>query len=550
MNNTEETKAVKEREFSFRGILFGCIVGLVLMVLLTYMLAVLGMDINISPVATVLGIMLIPIFGGKTSKKEVNMMQTCASAVGCSCLALPTTYVAALIMGEEFKIMELLIPLLIANVIGVCFVTLFKNQYVNDEELPFPQSQMCKSALDQVGVLGKKDARMLFIAIAVGAVISFLQNMGMLPMMFDFSQHLPAGMSMGILVMPLMLGVGYILGIKVSLVLLSASIIANVVIGPIGTNAGWFADPHLDYSSQQYFLLPVVAGISVVASLIPIIKQRKAFVSAFKFNKKDLSGNSEDARLLKAMLIMLIAAAVALIIVCCAFYDLAVWQMIIFVLLSLIFSIVSVRVQAESGLSAGFALTILTTFISYVITQNAILALIVATIAFTSMGLAMDTMGDLKTGQYVGASHRKQVWAQLIGVAVGSVVGVIFFYNLIGTYGLEHQVFAFPVGRMNQAIAAGFAGDGAGVFDIGRFIIGGVAGAALALLHLPAGAIAIAFYLAPTTIMGIVLGGVIRFIMEKARGAEVAARWNNAATGLVVGDALISIVLLFLFMAM
>ena len=154
MNNTEEKKDVVEREFSFRGVLFGCIVGLVLMVLMTYLLAVLGMDMHISPVATVLGIVLIPLFGGKTSKKEVNIMQTVASAVGCSCLALPTTYVAALIMGEEFRVMELLIPLLIANVIGICFVTLFKNHYVNDESLPFPQSQMCKSALDQVGVLG------------------------------------------------------------------------------------------------------------------------------------------------------------------------------------------------------------------------------------------------------------------------------------------------------------------------------------------------------------------------------------------------------------
>ena len=50
--------------------------------------------------------------------------------------------------------------------------------------------------------------------------------------------------------------------------------------------------------------------------------------------------------------------------------------------------------------------------------------------------------------------------------------------------------------------------------------------------------------------MGIVLGGVLRFVMEKVKGTETAARWNNAATGLVVGDALISIVLLFLMMSM
>ena len=549
MSNPEVKSAVAEREFSFRSVLWGCLVGLVLMALMTYLMAVLGMDINISPVGTVLGLVLIPMIGGKTNKKEVNIMQTCASAVGCSCLALPMTYVAALMLGEEFKVVELLIALVIANIIGICFVTLFKNQYINDQSLPFPQSQMCKAALDQLDVLGKKDARMLIIAIVVGAVVSFLQNLGMMPMMFDLTAKLPAGMSMGILIMPLMLGMGYIVGIKVSLVLMVASLLANLVIGPVGTSAGWFANPQLDYSTQQFFLLPVVLGISISASLIPIIKQRRAFISAFRFDAKDLSGG-EDAGLLKTTLLVLAAASVALVAVCCLFYDVAVWQMIVFVLVALVFSIISVRVQAESGLSAGFALTILATFISYLLTRSASLSLIIATIVFTSMSLAMNTMGDLKTGQFVGSNAVWQIWAQVIGVVVGTIGGVVFFYFLIQTYGLEDPVFAFPVGRMNQAIVAGFEGDSSGVFHMGRFLIGCGAGLALALIQLPASAIAIAFYLAPRTIMGIVLGGVLRFVMEKVKGAETAARWNNAATGLVVGDALISIVLLFLMMSM
>lgn len=549
MNNTEEKKDVVEREFSFRGVLFGCIVGLVLMVLMTYLLAVLGMDMHISPVATVLGIVLIPLFGGKTSKKEVNIMQTVASAVGCSCLALPTTYVAALIMGEEFRVMELLIPLLIANVIGICFVTLFKNHYVNDESLPFPQSQMCKSALDQVGVLGKKDARILFIALAVGVVISFLQNMGMVPMMFDFSSFLPSGISMGLLVMPMMLGMGYILGMKVSLVLLIASLVSNAVLGPIGTSAGWFVDPQVDYTGLQYFNLPMIIGASIVASLVPMIKQWKVFVNAFKLDKNK-SGSQEDSKLVKTMSVVLGIASLALIAVCCVFYHLNVLHMILLVIISLVFSLVAVRVQAESGMSAGFALNILQIFIVYLLTKNAAVALIMSCIIFTVTGLAMDTMADLKTGQYVGASHTKQIWGQFIGVAVGSIGGVIFFYYLIKTYGLQHPLYSFPIGQMNFGIVSGFSGEGASVFHLGRFAIGGVAGLILALLHLPAGAIAIAFYLAPSTVMGIVLGGVIRFIVEKIKGAEFAVRMNNAATGVVVGDALVGIILLFLMMAM
>ncbi len=549
MKNNEENNAVMEREFSFRSVLFGCIVGLVLMALMIYLLSVLGMDMNISPVATVLGIIFIPLFGGKTNRKEVNIMQTCASAVGFSCMALPTTYVVALFLGETFNPMELLLPLLLANVIGICFITIFKNQYVNDEALPFPQSQMCKSALDQIGVLGKKDARILFIAIFVGLVISFVQNMGIVPMLFDFTPYLPAGMTMGILAMPMMMGMGYILGMKVSLVLLIASFIANLVIGPIGTGVGWFENPQNDYTIQQYFLLPTVVGIATMGALIPMIKQRKAFISAFKFDKT-MAGSEEDQKLVKLMLIVMVIASVALIVVCYISYDVAVWQMFLFILLGLVFSIISVRVQAESGMSASFALTIVVIFLSYLLTGDVVVAVTVATIACTTMMLSLNTMGDLKTGRMVDSTPKKQIWAQLIGVAVGTVGGVFFFAGIINGYGLEDPLFTFPVGRMNQVLAVGFSGDGASVFHMGRFLIGAGIGTVLALVSLPVGAIAIAIYLAPSTIMGIALGGVIRLIVEKAKGMEVAVRWNNAATGVVVGDALVSIILLFLMMAM
>lgn len=548
-NRIEANAPAKEKEFSLRAVLFGCLAGLLLMVLLTYLLAVLGMDIHISPVATVLGVLLLPIFGGKVTKKEINIMQTCASAVGSSCLALPTTYVSALILGQEFRLMELLIPLLFANALGICFVTLFKNHFINDEKLPFPQSVMCRSAIDQLDTTSRKDTWALVIAIVVGLAISFAQNMGLIPPMVNFSAALPAGMTMGILLMPLMLGMGYILGPKICLVLFAASLITNVAIGPIGTAQGWFPDTKVDFSGMQYFLLPLIIGMSVVASLFPVVKQRKAFISAFRIGKDTLRGDQEDAALFKKMLVMLAVCAVGFTVVCCLFYGVNILHMLLIMVLSLVFSMVAVQVNAESGMSVGFALTTLQIFIVYLLTKNVTLSLIMACLVFTVTGLSMDTMADLKTGQFVKASPKKQVWAQYIGIAVGSICGVLFFYSLIKTYGLQDPRYAFPIGQMNAAVAGSFGGEGGVMaFHLGRFGIGAVLGGVLALLHLPVGAIAVAMYLAPTTIMGTALGGLIRFIVEKAKGKEAAGRLNNVATGLVVGDALAAAILIFLVM--
>ena len=44
-----------QKEFTFRAVLWGIIVGIIMMALLIYLAAVAGMDLNVSPVASVLG---------------------------------------------------------------------------------------------------------------------------------------------------------------------------------------------------------------------------------------------------------------------------------------------------------------------------------------------------------------------------------------------------------------------------------------------------------------------------------------------------------------
>ena len=71
-----------------------------------------------------------------------------------------------------------------------------------------------------------------------------------------------------------------------------------------------------------------------------------------------------------------------------------------------------------------------------------------------------------------------------------------------------------------------------------RLLIGSGLGILLSLIGLPTGAIALALYLAPKSILGLAIGGCIRFIVEKAKGQESAVKLETVATGMVVGDAL------------
>ena len=103
---------------------------------------------------------------------------------------------------------------------------------------------------------------------------------------------------------------------------------------------------------------------------------------------------------------------------------------------------------------------------------------------------------------------------------------------------------------MYYAIGAGISEGGmSSVFHLGRLGIGAVIGAALTFMGLPAGVVGLGLYLAPSSIMALGLGGAVRFVIERVKGSETAERYNNAATGMIIGDTLVTIITVFTTMS-
>ena len=547
MNTTSNPRV--EREFSVRAVVCGILIGLLLMAMMMYLDGVLGLDTDVAPIASTIGIFLIPLIGGPTNRKEVNIMQTTATAVTFSAYSLTGNYVPMLMMGEEFRLLQAIVVLMLSNAIGICFVTLLRDQYVFDESLPFPGAVMCKTALDQVDDVKSSSAKMLIIAALLSMVVSFLQNFEILPCLFDFTTILPEGMTLSVLILPLMLGMGYVLGSRICLFMTGACLLVCLVESPLGYNQGLFENPAEDYSFIQNYNLPVVIGMSLFAALIPLFKQRKAFIATFRLGKNTKENVSDRNYSIKGVVVLLAVLEILMIIFCAVFYEVSVFPMIICNVLSLIFAMIAVRVFAESGLSAGMALNLFMILIAYALTKNAMFALLMAFTNFNTFVLAQDTMVDLKVGQIVKSSPLKQIKAQYIGIVCGSIVGACLFYGILQTFGLESDFFFYPFGRMYYSVADGLATNGLeGAFDMVRFLIGGGLGTLFSLIGLPTGAIALAFYLAPKTILGLAVGGFIRFLIEKIKGEENAVKLETVATGMVVGDAMACVIMVIVTM--
>ncbi len=532
----------EQKDFTFRAVFYGLLIGLVLMCVMAYLDIVMGMDTNVATIASMIGILVVPTIGGPTNRREINLMQSCATATIFAAFSVYDNITAMFMMGEEVSLLPVFVLLILTDAMGICFVSLLRDQYVNDPNLPFPGAVMCTTALDQIDKKDNSSTKILLIATALGFALSMLQNFQIIPMIIGVTKYLPIeGMSLEIILVPIALGTGYVLGAKNALCMLAVSSIVCFIEGPVGTQKGWFADPNMDfYSGLQDFNLPVVVGCALFAALVPFARQWRSMLNAFHF-KKGADGSGRDYSV-KFQLILLIILTVVTIVFSYFYYGIHPVQLFICTIISLLFAMIAVRVFAESGLGAGVALNLFMIVIAYLITKNASYAMLITFMSFNTFALAQDTMTDLKIGQQVSASPKNLLKAQFIGVIVGGIAGMFLFYAILKTFGLDDELFTYPVANMYHSVISGVTeGSASGFFNPMRFGLGAAIGTVLSFIGLPAGGIAIAMYLPPRNVMGLALGGVIRWIVEKKKGEEVAEKYNNAATGIIIGDAIVTI---------
>ena len=132
-----------------------------------------------------------------------------------------------LLMGEELRLLPTFVILLLADVMGICFVSILRDQFKitpimdattatsvsspstaskyiikaikrrpiktpkNIARKLFPGAVMCTTAMDQIDTKDKSSTKILAGAVVVGLIVSFLQNMEYIPWMISFTSWLP-----------------------------------------------------------------------------------------------------------------------------------------------------------------------------------------------------------------------------------------------------------------------------------------------------------------------------------------------------------------------
>jgi putative OPT family oligopeptide transporter len=485
---TESTKfkpfvpeGMQMREFTWRAVLLGLVLTVVLGAANAYLGLRAGITIAATYPAAVIAMAVLRVWKG--SLLEENIART-AGSIGEGLAAGAIFTIPAFVISRAWPSFgwreaywKSTALMMVGSVLGVLFISLVRRVMVEDPELPFPES-VAASEIHKAGQRGAQAAKYLFWNIGVGGLVYLLGRFGL----FAADQDFPFGIGnlghsqvrLGTLgstqvlatggtsiisapsVSPAYLGVGYIIGVKLASIQFAGSVLAWGLLVPMMI---YFLGPELRQylpadtpnnwagmadSVWRYIVRPIAVGGMLVGAAYTLFKMRKSLTSGFGKALSDMrQTKAERAKLSRTEQYMSFKTVFALIaltfVVMCALYvhiSGLLWPAI---LAAVVMLVVGFFFATVSGNLVGFigssnnpvsGLTLSTLLIAALLmvslgvsgTKGVAVVLGVAAVVCVSSSVAGELLQDFKVGYILGGTPQKIQMAELIAVVVASLV--------------------------------------------------------------------------------------------------------------------------------
>jgi putative OPT family oligopeptide transporter len=442
-------------EFTLRAVLLGSLFGLLFGAVTVYVGLRAGLTVSASIPIAVLSISILRAFGRSTIL-ENNIVQTTGSA-GESLAAGVMFTIPALIFlgfGSEFTFWRIFPLALLGGWLGVLFMIPLRRQLIVKEHgnLTFPEGTACADVL-VAGERGGSFAGRVFWGLGLGGVYTFLMNtvQAWNPQPEGRPDWFP-GASFRATITSEYLGVGYIIGPKVSGILFAGGVISWLLIMPAIKFFGQLAGNTPIYPSTipiplmtpddmwRQYIRPMGAGAVAAAGLITLLRTLPTIISALRAGLKDVraegAGTAEAKSRIDRDMSMRTVVIGSLVIV------VMMWVLLTFHPIKGADTAWYLGNSSNpvSGMSiATLMATCAIFFVSGWTAPNyAVLALMIGGVVCTAAAIAGATSQDLKTGYLVGSTPVRQQMGLLIGVTI-STIAIGATLNLMNT-GLQKYV--------------------------------------------------------------------------------------------------------------
>ena len=569
-------------ELTVTSVIMGCILAVIFGAANAYLGLRVGMTVSASIPAAVISMGVIRVILRRNSILESNMVQTIGSAGESLAAGAIFTMPALFLWAEEGLsdkpgIVEITLIALCGGILGVLFMVPLRNALIVKEHatLLYPEGTACADVL-LAGEEGGANASTVFSGMGLAAIFKFV---------VDGLKLLPADVSaafksfkgeIGMEVYPALLGVGYIVGPKIASYMFTGSLIGWVVIIPLiclfGPDTWMYPAAEGTTIAQLYanggaaaiwstYVKYIGAGAIATGGIISLIKSLPLIVTTFRDSMKSMKGSKNTstertAQDLPMQFILLGIVAMVFIIWIVPAIPVTLLGAFIIVVFGFFFATVSSRMVGLVGSSnnpvSGMAIAtlLIATFAIKSSGKTGIdgmtAAIAVGSVICIIAAIAGDTSQDLKTGYLLGATPKKQQMGEMLGVVVSGLAigGVLYLLNAAWGYGTAE--IPAPQAQLMKMIVEGIMG---GNLPWGLVFVGVFLAICLEILRIPVMPFAIGLYLPIYLNATIMIGGIVRGLLDRRKGVDEKTKTAQATdgtlycAGMIAGEGLVGILL-------
>ncbi len=545
-------------ELTFKALFVGILLTILMAAANAYLGLYAGMTVSATIPAVVMGLAILKPM--RANILEINQAK-CVAVAGESLAAGVIFTIPGLVVlhrmtegmagwadlwgeGGSNVILTIVIALM-GGLLGVLFTIPLRNVLIKDLALPFPEGVASAEVLKSCEK-GGSGMKIVFGALGLGALFKYMGS----PFGFSLWEERLQGvlgrgkmrLYGGLSLSPALLGVGYILGLKISSLVFLGGVIGWILMLPIiGAIYGWpMQGLYYDLNGggalgsvwQVWFenTLYVGVGAIVTGGIWTLIKMRKAIGKgvgeAIRSTKSQ--GNDQSVIRTERDFSMRLWFFLVISVVVGVVYYIATENILATVVATIMMFFATFIFTAIAGYLAGVvgssnnpisgvtvATLLFTALLLAALPVNKYVGMtatiIVGAVVCVSAAIAGDSMQELKTGQLLGATPYNLQIARFIGVTVAALIVPFVVFMLDDVYHIGSSNLLAPQATVMATIARGvFQWD----LNFLMIIIGIAIAIILILMDLSVMAVAIGIYLPFTLTLPIMVGGIIKYFTE------------------------------------
>ena len=576
-------------ELTTRSLVWGLLLCVIFAVASAYSGLKVGQVMESAVPVSILAIGLARMYRRRSSLLENVIIATLGGAAGAVVAGAVFTLPALYTLKLDPHPFQTILICLAGGCLGVLFLIPLRRYFVREMHGRFPYPEA--TAITEVLVTGERggsQARLLLEATLISCVYDFFVttfqvwkefiNFQFLPVMKTLAERAKAVLSFDAIAF--ILGLGYVIGLRSSMILCAGGLLSNFVLVPLV----WMIGSHLPETAVYPAAIPIAkmtaseiyrgyvrfvgVGAIATAGIFGIVKSLRIVAGSFAIAGRTFRKGEDHSieRTDRDLPMMQMLAGVLLSALTIGFFlttlstawEVVIAGLLLILLFSFFFTSVSANAIATVARNPVSGMTMLTIMVSSAVllrfglsgTTGMFFVMAIAGMVCTALAVSGQTITDLKTGYWLGATPASQQKAKFLAVAAASVAAGLTIVLLAqvfqfgdATPGDPRVVLPAPQASIMKALVEGLMGRQPIAYIL--FGIGAVTALIMEMIGVPALLFALGMYLPLELNTPALVGGFLAHWVGKRSqatggpaGARIRERGVIIASGLMAGGAL------------